>query len=98
MFASTLSASHSGGSMLISETLADFAAGLACEDVPQPVRRRTKLLMLDAIGIAFASSTYDFARKALAGLERFGGGNHAVINSGRTLALRDAVTMNGILV
>ena len=84
--------------MLISETFAQFAAGLEYEAIPAPVRERAKLLMLDAIGVAFASSTYDFAKKALAGLSRFGGGEHGIINSDRKLALRDAVTMNGILV
>src|SRR5919202_4253901 len=84
--------------MLVSEALARFAAELKYEDVPEPIRERAKLLMLDAIGIAFASSKYDFADKALAGLSRFGAGEHAVINSDRKLALRDAVTMNGILV
>ena len=84
--------------MLISETFARFAAELRYENVPQPVRLRAKLLTLDAIGIALASSTYEFAGKALAGLSRFGGGEHAVINFDRKLALRDAVMMNGILV
>jgi 2-methylcitrate dehydratase PrpD len=84
--------------MLVSEVLARFATGLRYEDVPEPILRRAKLLMLDAIGIAFASSKYEFAGKALAGLSRFGAGEHAVINSDRKLALRDAVTMNGILV
>jgi 2-methylcitrate dehydratase PrpD len=84
--------------MLVSETLAHFAAGLRYEDIPEAARERAKLLMLDAIGVAFASSGYDFAAKALAGLSRFGAGNHPVINSERKLALRDAVTMNGILV
>ena len=84
--------------MLVSESLARFAIELRFEDVPEAIRERAKLLMLDAIGIAFASSTYDFAPKALAGLTRFGAGGHTVINSARKLALRDAVTMNGILV
>ena len=84
--------------MFISETFARFAAGLQYEDVPSPILQRAKLLMLDAIGIAFASSKYDFASKALAGLSRFGSGEHVVIHSERKLALRDAVTMNGILV
>jgi len=84
--------------MLVSETLARFAIELRYDDVPEAIRERAKLLMLDAIGIAFASSTYDFAGKALTGLSRFGAGGHAVINSERKLALRDAVTMNGILV
>src|SRR5215216_810471 len=84
--------------MLVSEALARFAVELRFDDVPEASRERAKLLMLDAIGIAFASSKYDFAAKALAGLSRFGAGEHAVINSDRKLALRDAVTMNGILV
>ena len=84
--------------MLVSEALARFATGLSYDDVPEPIRERAKLLMLDAIGIAFASSRYEFAANALAGLGRFGGGEHVVINSDRRLALRDAVMMNGILV
>src|SRR5262245_2901146 len=84
--------------MFISETFARFAAELKYENVPQPIRLRAKLLMLDAIGIALASSKYGFARKALAGLSRFGQGTHDVINFDRKLALRDAVMMNGILV
>ena len=84
--------------MLISEALARFASDLKYEDVPEAIRRRAKLLMLDAVGIAFSSSKYEFAQKALAGLSRFGAGEHVVINSDRKLALRDAVTMNGILV
>ncbi|HYC46212.1 MAG TPA: MmgE/PrpD family protein, partial [Burkholderiales bacterium] len=84
--------------MLISQRLARFATDLRYEDIPPPIRERAKLLMLDAIGIAFASSKYEFAQKALAGLSRFGAGEHGVINSDRRLTLRDAVTMNGILV
>jgi len=84
--------------MLISETFAKFAAELRYEDVPQSIRLRAKLLMLDAMGSAFAFSKYDFVGKALAGLGRFGSGDHGVVNSDRRLALRDAVTTNGILV
>jgi 2-methylcitrate dehydratase PrpD len=84
--------------MFISETFARFAAELKYENIPEPIRLRAKLLMLDAIGIALASSKYDFARKALAGVSRFGEGTHRVINFDRKLALRDAVMMNGILV
>lgn len=84
--------------MLISETLAEFARGLRYEDVPTAVKHRAKLLMLDAIGVAFASSKYEFAEAAMAGLARFGAGEHRVINSDRRFALRDAVLVNGILV
>ena len=69
--------------MTISQTLAQFAKTLRFDDIPRPIRERAKLLMLDAIGIAFASSTYDFAKKALAGLSRFGSGEHTVINTER---------------
>jgi 2-methylcitrate dehydratase PrpD len=84
--------------MAISTTLARFASTIRCEDIPAAVMRRAKLLMLDAIGIAFASSKYEFARKAYAGVSRFGAGDGVVIGFDRGLPLRDAVLMNGILV
>jgi len=55
--------------MLVSEALARFAAELRYENIPDAIRERARLLMLDAIGVAFASSTYDFAAKALTGLD-----------------------------
>lgn len=54
--------------------------------------------MLDAIGIAFASSRYEFAKKALDGARRFGCGESVVIGFDTSLALRDAALVNGILV
>ena len=82
----------------ISETLAQFVHQLRYEDIPAPVRERAKDLMLDAIGIAFASTKFDFADKALAGLQFFGGGMRSVIGMSAKLALRDAVVMNGVLI
>jgi len=35
----------------VTRTLAEFAAELSYEDLPQEVRERTKLLILDVIGI-----------------------------------------------
>ena len=81
----------------ISETLAQFVHQLRYEDIPAPVRERAKDLMLDAIGIAFASTKFEFADKALAGLQFFGGGMRSVIGMSAKLALRDAVVMNGVL-
>ena len=83
---------------LISETLAQFVHQLRYENIPVPVRERAKDLMLDAIGIAFASTQFEFADKALAGLSFFGGGARAVIGMPASLALRDAVVMNGVLI
>jgi len=82
----------------ISASLAAFAHGLRPEAVPAPVRERAKHLMLDALGIALASGTFDFAKKALAGLRALGTGESWVIGMGAQLAPRDAAIMNGILV
>jgi len=84
--------------MLISHHLARFARELTLDQVPAAVRERAKLLILDALGIALASSRFDFAAKAYAGLSRFGRGPIPVIGMGQAMALRDAAMMNGILV
>ena len=83
---------------LIAETLAQFVHQLRYEDIPLSVRERAKELMLDAIGIAFASTKFEFADKALAGLSFFGSASRAVIGMPAKLALRDAVVMNGVLI
>lgn len=82
----------------ISETLAQFVHPLRFENIPSLVRERAKDLMLDAIGIAFASTKFEFADKALAGLSFFGKGERAVIGMSAKLALRDAAVMNGVLI
>ena len=84
----------------ISTRLSDFAADFALEQVPADVRRRATYLMLDAIGIALASTQFDFAHKTLAALKELGGndGTSPVIGTGQRLPLRDAVSMNALLV
>jgi len=82
----------------ISETLAQFVHQLRFEDIPEAVRERVKDLMLDAVGIAFASTTFEFADKALAGLSFFGSGPRAVIGMPARLGVRDAAIMNGVLI
>lgn len=85
--------------MTVSQTLADFAAGLRLEEVPAPVSERAKYLALDALGIALASSQNEFARIALAGVRAMGDrGNNHVVGMGAQLTLRDAILMNGLLV
>ncbi|MBI4189164.1 MAG: MmgE/PrpD family protein [Betaproteobacteria bacterium] len=84
--------------MLIADTLSKFAADLKYETVPPPVRERAKHLMLDAIGIAFASGKYEFSRRALSGIRRLGEGDADVIGFSTRLQLRDSVLMNGLLV
>ena len=88
-----------GASKLISRRLAEFANAFQYDDIPEAVRERAKLLILDAVGIAYASTHYDFAGKILAGLQEVsGGGTNSLIGYAAKLPLRDAVIMNGALV
>jgi 2-methylcitrate dehydratase PrpD len=81
----------------ISTTLGRFAAGLDYAAIPPAARACARLHLLDTIGVACASASFDFARRALDGLSGFGSGTHAVIGMSAKLELRDAVLMNGIL-
>ena len=82
----------------IADTLSQFAAGLDYDAVPETVREAASLHLLDAIGVAYASASFEFARRTLAGLADFGAGEYEVIGMSPRLALRDAVLMNGILI
>ena len=83
----------------ISAQLATFAHALEPGMLPAAVVEQAKLLMLDALGIALASSRQDFAHCAYRGLQTLGGvGDSAVMGAFAPLPLRDAVLMNGILV
>src|ERR1700730_13637412 len=82
----------------LAEELARFALALRYEDIPAAVRERAKHLILDAAGIALASTTYPFASVSFAAMQELGTGTAPVIGIGRQLALRDAVLMNGILI
>lgn len=82
----------------ISERIANWASTLTFEDLPDEVVQRSKLFALDCIGIAFASTQFDFSRSALAALTSLdAGGNHPVVGLRGRLGLRDATVMNGIL-
>jgi 2-methylcitrate dehydratase PrpD len=82
----------------IADRLAAFAADLRFEEIPREVRERAKHLILDALGIALASTRRDFARRALAGLEALGDrGEVPAIGFGTRLTARDAAILNGIL-
>lgn len=84
----------------ISARLADFAKDFTLEAVPIAVRQRATHLMLDALGIALASTQWDFSRVALNGLRELAGvgGDVPVIGHGLKLPLRDAVIMNALLI
>ncbi|WP_454917378.1 MmgE/PrpD family protein [Xanthobacter sediminis] len=84
---------------LISHRLADFTETLDGAAIPAAVRERARYLILDAVGIALASTQYDFAHRTLCALREFGSGEGDVIGHPAVrLALRDAVMMNGFLI
>ena len=88
---------HAEAQQTLSDRLAQFALGVAYEDIPETVRERARHLMLDAIGIAYASRGYHFAQATMNALTSLGAGTSPVIGGGRTLCARDAAIMNGVL-
>jgi len=82
----------------ISRQLAEFAASTRYEDIPAPVSRYAKFLLLDAVGIALASSRFEFAQRAALALAGLGAGEHPVIGMPIRLPLRDAALLGGTLV
>lgn len=93
-----MNASNHLGAHSISQTLADFGTGLAYDAIPEQVRERSKHLMLDAVGIALASTRYDFAQRTLSAARELGEGDSDVIGLGAKLSLRDAILLNAVLV
>jgi 2-methylcitrate dehydratase PrpD len=84
---------------LISEKLAHFVGAYATAAIPAAVTARAKHLILDAVGIALASTRYDFAHRALTAISGLAGaGDFAVIGMPARLPLRDAALINGILI
>ncbi len=79
--------------------LAAFAAGLRSEEVPAAVRERARHLILDALGVAAASSRQEFARVMLDGFRAAGGeGGSGVVAMDARLSLRDAAALNAALI
>lgn len=83
----------------VAQKVAQYVSGFRYEDIPEATRERAKLLVLDAVGIALASTQYDFAHRVLTGLNALNeGGSSSLIGLPGKLPLRDAVLMNGVLV
>ena len=83
----------------IAEVLGEYAANFRYEDIPGAVLEQARYILLDGIGIAFASTNFEFAQRAysaLGGAEGEGGGT--VIGMPGKLPMRDAVMMNSMLV
>ncbi len=82
----------------LSRTVAEFAQTIDYVAVPSRVRDFARFHMLDTVGTALAATKFEFAQRALNGLQSMAdGGSGTVIGMGATLPLKDAVIMNGIL-
>ncbi|KRE44226.1 2-methylcitrate dehydratase [Knoellia sp. Soil729] len=82
----------------IAAQIGRWAADVTMEEVPERVVERALLHILDCVGLAYASSNYDFAKRALAAVSEFGAGDTPVIGHSVRLSPRDAALLNGVLV
>jgi 2-methylcitrate dehydratase PrpD len=81
-----------------SQAIARFVRELDLKDVPQPVVDKAKLVFLDTLGIALASSTMDFGRMVRNVAQKLGGPNSSrLIGSPLKVAAANAVLANGTL-
>ncbi len=79
--------------------LATWIAGLTLDDVPHPVVRRAKHLLLDGLGCALVGARLPWSRlatDAVLGME--GGGDTVVIGTGRTTGAPGAAILNGTFI
>jgi 2-methylcitrate dehydratase PrpD len=82
----------------ISEQLARFVATTRHDDIPTRVRERALHHMLDAAGIAVATTRYDHAHRVLTAVSGLGGrGDTPVLGFPAKLSPRDAAMVNGYL-
>ena len=54
----------------VSQKVADYVSGFRYEDIPKVTRERAKLLVLDAVGIALASTRRESSRSTSAPARR----------------------------
>ena len=81
-----------------SEAVAAFVHGLALDKIPPEVREKTKLIFLDTLGIALASSTMDFGQMVLNVAGALGGQPRSrLIGTSSKVAAANAVMANGTL-
>jgi 2-methylcitrate dehydratase PrpD len=75
-----------------------FVSELKLGDVPRAVVDKAKLVFLDTLGIALASSTMDFGKMAISVARKLGGANDSLlIGTASRVAAANAVIANGTL-
>lgn len=83
----------------IAATLSGFVSRARASDIPAEVRVRAQHHILDAVGIALASTRFDFAHKTLTAVRGLAGqGDSPVIGMPASLPPRDAAMVNGFLI
>ena len=81
-----------------SDTIGRFAGGLRLADVPPAVVEKAKLVFLDTLGIALASSTMDFGLMAVNVARKLSGPKASLlIGTSDRVAAANAVMANGTL-
>ena len=81
-----------------SQAIARFVCGLQLDNVPQGVVDKAKLVFLDTLGIALASSTMDFGRMVTRVAQQLGGSpSSRLIGSPAKVTAANAVLANGTL-
>ena len=81
-----------------SQSIGRFARELKLADVPPGVVDKAKLVFLDTLGIALASSTMDFGAMVTKVAQKLGGANHSLLlGSSTRVAAANAVIANGTL-
>jgi 2-methylcitrate dehydratase PrpD len=80
------------------QALAAFATGFDAGRIPAGVRNKARLHFLDALGVALASTTFEFAAPVLAAARELGSGSQAhALGSGTALPAASAALVNGTL-
>ena len=79
--------------------IARLAAGLRPDAIPEAVRTRAKLHILDALGLGLASTAQDYGQVTVAAIAAMGEGSAcSVIGRSERLGPRDAALANGVLI
>jgi len=85
--------------LTIAQQLAAFADEFRHDTIPHEIAEVAKGLILDAIGCALASTSFDFSHRILAGIRGIGEeGQCSVIGRPDHLPMRDAALVNGALI
>lgn len=81
------------------QQIARFAAGFRLADVPEAVRQRARLHILDGLGLGIASTVEAYGKAAVAGATAMGApGLCSVIGQTARFDLRDAAMVNAVLI